>query len=173
MPDCLTYNPSAIISALHSDSRKGNSGEECNDFYKGVSQSYHKQMRNPGGNGPLSNVLTKLSHCHCPYPKVLGQLQFNDSIVQSRSECQAVTEAISFKGVMRQKLGGIESSGLALRKRRVHLKFCSFLYFLSTALLSHSTDQSFLLLHTVVISGILFLNHKNWLGLRYFSTWWR
>lgn len=173
MPDCLAYNPSAIISALHSDSRKGNSDEDCNDFYKGVSQSYHKQIPNPGGNGPLSNVLTKLSHCNCPYPKVLGQLQFNDSIVQSRSECQAVTESISCKGVMRQKLRGSESSGLALRKRRVHLKYWSFLYFLSTAVLSHITDQSSLLLHTIVISGILFLNHKNWLGLRYFSTWWR
>lgn len=173
MPDCLTYNPSAIISALQSGSRKGNSGEEYDDFYKGVSQSYNKQIQNPGSNGPLSNVHTKLSHCHCPYPKVLGQLQFNDSIVQSRSECQAVTESISFKGVMRRKLGGSESSGLALRKRRLHLKYCSFLYFRSTALLSRITDQSFLLLHTVVLSGILFLNHKNWLQLRYFSTWWR
>lgn len=34
MPDCLTYNPEAIISELHSDSGKGNLGEECNDFYR-------------------------------------------------------------------------------------------------------------------------------------------
>lgn len=48
---------------------------------------------------PLTNILIKMSHCHFPYPKVLGQLQFDDSIIKSSSEGQAMIESISFKGL--------------------------------------------------------------------------
>lgn len=37
---------------------------------------------------PLTNIFMKLNHCHFPYPKVAGQFQFNDNIIQSSSECQ-------------------------------------------------------------------------------------
>lgn len=47
---------------------------------------------------PLTNVLIKMSHCHFPRPKVLGQLQFGDSIIKSSREGQAARESISFQG---------------------------------------------------------------------------
>lgn len=98
---------------------------------------------------PLTNILIKMSHCHFPYPKVLGQLQFDDTIIKSSSEGQAMIESISFKGLWDRRWEAEKVSSLALRKRRAHFRYCSFLYSLSTALRSYTSPmRAFLLLHT-------------------------
>lgn len=108
-----------------------------------------------------TNILRKLSHCYFPYPRVLGQFQFNDSIIQSSRKSQATTESSFFYRAVRQMLGGRGSSGLALRKLRAHLKYCPSLYSLynhRSLLYRHTSLMiAFLLTQSTVISGIPFL----------------
>lgn len=71
MPDSLTYDPPPIISGLHSevtDSGQGNFGEEGDDFYKRVSRSYHKQIQNPGDNGPSNKYFYEVKPLPFPLP---------------------------------------------------------------------------------------------------------
>lgn len=68
-------------------------------IFTGVRRSYHKSIQNSRDNGPSNKYSYKDEHCHFPYPKMLGQLQFDDRIIKSSSEGQATIESISFKGL--------------------------------------------------------------------------